>query len=173
MNAPTEKKTNSAGEQPKAAAPSKAAEAAEETFTLSAAAKATGRSYTNLQGSAEKLAAAGAKVEGKGSQWSIPKSVLVKIGWLDENGQPTKTRATRGSKSTTPATSAEQSIGELAKAYETAQRNADELRGQAKDAANAAKDAKRALDAAVAAAEENFKRAQEDLELAKKFASIS
>lgn len=152
-------------------------------YTASEAAKVAGRTYNSVNNAKDKLAAAGAKVEGTGKEWAIPYSALVKIGWLDENGnviEPKRGRA--AGSSNTPRRSVSKgnteglSLQELKDAAGAAEAHANDLAERARIARAEARAAHKALrdavEGAAARAEElaeQARKAAEDAELARQF----
>tara|TARA_B100000378_G_scaffold104822_1_gene83799 strand:- start:923 stop:1453 length:531 start_codon:yes stop_codon:yes gene_type:complete len=136
----------------------------ENTYTASEAAKLTGRSYPTVTQARDKLAAAGAVVEGTGKEWRIPISALIKVGWLNEDGSPVEARRGRKAGSSNSAPVSTGSIKDLKAAAEHAEARAEDLKEQARVAAAEARDARRAFDNAVAAAEANLRAAQQQYE---------
>lgn len=131
---------------------------AEAVYSASEAAKVAQRSYNAVGAAKDKLAEAGAKLEGKPSTWEIPHSALVKIGWLNEDGgviaprrgrpaadgSAPKTAKPRKS-STNVTTVGGLSLDELQENERRAIAHADDLSEQARIARQEAKAATRAL----------------------------
>lgn len=152
-------------------------------YSASEAAKVAGRTYNSVNNAKDKLAAAGATVEGTGKEWAIPFSALVKIGWLDENGNVIPPKRGRASGSTNaPRRSASKgnteglSLQDLKNAAEAAEAHANDLAEQARIARQEARAAHKALrdavEGAAARAEElaeQARKAAEDAELARQF----
>lgn len=159
---------------------------AEAVYSASEAAKVAGRSYNSVNAAKDKLAAAGAKLEGKPSTWEIPASALVKIGWLDEEGNviaPRRGRpaadgsAPKPRKTVTSKVSTDGlSLQDMKNAAEAAEAHANDLAEQARIARQEARAAHKALrdavEGAAARAEElaeQARKAAEDAELARQF----
>lgn len=149
-------------------------EVKEEVLNLSQVASLTGRSYAGVNASAEKLAAAGATTSGKGKEWAVTRSQLVKVGWLDEQGNPVAPQRGRGAAKPRLAeaiTPSQLSIPELVLAAEVAEQVASEKKQEAAEASAAARAARRAVEEAVQNAEAVFKRAEADLLAARSITS--
>lgn len=174
---PEEKK-----DQPKAmvtapvapAAAEKPRESKEDTLNLSQVAALTGRSYAGVNASAQKLAAAGANTAGKGKEWQVTRPQLVKVGWLDAQGNPVAPQ--RGRNVTKPRmvdaiSPSALSIPELVLAAEVAEQVASEKKAEAVEATAAARSARRAVEEAVQNAEAAFKQAEANLAAARSLMS--
>lgn len=127
----------------------------ETVYNLSQAAKERGISYTSVQNAKDRLAQAGAKVEGKGGEWVIPASALEVLP------QP------RAKKTVTASSTKGQGFEALHAEWENAEAEANILREQAQEAASRAKSLKKELDGlkrkAVKEAEKAYAEAQEHL----------
>lgn len=149
-------------------------EAKEQVLNLSQVAALTGRSYAGVNASAEKLAAAGANTSGKGKEWAVTHSQLVKVGWLDEQGNPVAPQRGRGATKPRLAEAISPSplsIPELVLAAEVAEQVASEKKAEAVEATAAARSARRAVEEAVQNAEAAFKQAEANLAAARSLMS--
>lgn len=123
-----------------------------QTLTLSEAAKLTGFSLTKFTTDKNKelLTNEGATTEGTGKNWKIPTDMLVRIGWLNEDGSPIpKRRGTaQGGSTRTRRSPLDVLEAEIQKAESDIER-ADALK---KDATARLRDARKKVDAVKAEA---------------------